>query len=321
MPLAFAAEPEWPVSAGFVLSASSARNSHEWEKVQSGVFSYEVRSALRGAADADHDGAVSYAELGAFLRNANRGIDNPALRPDFVVLPPKGAEGLPVPVLSWGGRVPVDADVAVGHAYVERANGERLLDFNAAAGFVARLFLPPERPLFVHTADGAGEVEVDEEAPKLSSLEVKASAMQPKGALSNAFEQLFTQPFSQETVSEYEQGWKPPDLSTLEVHEDLRWRRARLISGALAIGTGLISAGGFIAGWAYSSGGPALSGEARAQRNSAIGAANAVGVTSAVAFGVAAVVWLVSSVFADGDSAVAFVPGPGGGTLAFGARF
>ena len=37
-------------NTGFLLSTSSGRDSHEWERFQSGVFSHEVRSALRGGA-------------------------------------------------------------------------------------------------------------------------------------------------------------------------------------------------------------------------------------------------------------------------------
>src|SRR5262249_6446783 len=56
---------------GLLLSTSSARESHEWEGYQAGVFSHEVRSGLYGAADADGDGRVSYSEIAAFVSRAN----------------------------------------------------------------------------------------------------------------------------------------------------------------------------------------------------------------------------------------------------------
>ena len=43
---------------GFLLSTSSGRESHEWEGVQAGVFSHEVRSGLYGAADVETGAAV-----------------------------------------------------------------------------------------------------------------------------------------------------------------------------------------------------------------------------------------------------------------------
>jgi hypothetical protein len=75
-------------NTGFVLSTSSDRDSHEWERFGGGVFSHEVRSALLGAADVDRDGSISYAELGAFLTTASQAVTNPRFRPDFLVRPP-----------------------------------------------------------------------------------------------------------------------------------------------------------------------------------------------------------------------------------------
>src|SRR5262249_3697951 len=66
---------------GLLLSTSSARESHEWEGVQAGVFSHEVRSGLYGAADANHDGQVTYREIAAFVARANEAIPNERFRP------------------------------------------------------------------------------------------------------------------------------------------------------------------------------------------------------------------------------------------------
>lgn len=94
-----------PENTGFILSTSSGRDSHEWDRYQSGVFSYQVRSALRGAADADRDATISYAELGVFLQRANAAIANPRYRPDFAIRPP-GAHppDLQQTVLVWTGQ-------------------------------------------------------------------------------------------------------------------------------------------------------------------------------------------------------------------------
>src|SRR6202011_1444656 len=80
--------PELFPNVGFLLSSSAGTDSHEWDEFQGGVFSHEVLSALRGAADADSDGAVSYAELGAFVLKANAAVPNARFRPRFTVHPP-----------------------------------------------------------------------------------------------------------------------------------------------------------------------------------------------------------------------------------------
>jgi hypothetical protein len=92
--------PDELANVGFVLSSSSDRESHEWERYEAGVVSHELRSGLRGAADTDLDGSISYAELAAFLRQANRTIDIPRLRPDPWIAPP-GKKDWQQPVLSW----------------------------------------------------------------------------------------------------------------------------------------------------------------------------------------------------------------------------
>ena len=61
-------------NVGLLLSTSSARESHEWSGFESGVFSHEVRSGLYGAADADGDGRVSYAEIAAFPPKTAAGL-------------------------------------------------------------------------------------------------------------------------------------------------------------------------------------------------------------------------------------------------------
>jgi len=57
-------------NVGVFLSTSAEAEVFEWSELQSGVFSHTVRSGLMGAADANHDGRVSYEELAAFVATA-----------------------------------------------------------------------------------------------------------------------------------------------------------------------------------------------------------------------------------------------------------
>lgn len=66
---------------GVFVSTSAEAEVFEWSALQSGVFSHAVRSGLAGAADADHDGAISYNELRAFVDTATAEIKNSAFRP------------------------------------------------------------------------------------------------------------------------------------------------------------------------------------------------------------------------------------------------
>jgi hypothetical protein len=226
-------------NTGFVLSTSSDRDSHEWERFQSGVFSYQVRSALRGAADADLDGGVSYAELGAFLTAANRAIPNERFRPDFAVRPPGGARHLGVQVLSWpfAARSLV-IDRPSGRLYVESARGERLLDVHPAERQRLALVLPAERPQFVRTADGATEyLLAGAGAVRLSALRAQAASTASKGALNLAFEDLFAAPFGDRDVRAYQRGYRDDFIAVAAAAEPVPTRvRVRQIAGWTAIG-------------------------------------------------------------------------------------
>ena len=194
-------------SIGYILSTSSDRDSHEWEVFQGGIFSHEVRSAMRGAADVDRDGTVTYAELGAFLSVANRGIRNRRYRPDFVVRPPAALSDA---ILRW----PTDREALLldgdspGRLYVEGPEGDRLLDVNPARGQTLRVRLPEVRPLFVRWQDSDREVTITDRAPltRLSQLEARPPRVASKGAIHLAFGELFAIPFSASDVVAYREA-------------------------------------------------------------------------------------------------------------------
>lgn len=233
-------------NVGFVLSSSSDRESHEWERYEAGIVSHELRSGLRGAADADLDGRISYAELAAFLQQANRAIDIPRLRPDPFVVPP-GRRDWQRPVLSWPTQT-VSVRVrggATGHFYVENARGERLLDAHPSADQWLHLHLPGDRPLFIRNHDRPAEFEVAGSGPaEVSMLEPVASALRrAKGAEQLALQRLFAAPFGRATVLEYEQRLRlAPPLGEPAVGErPSPWLRplGYTALGAAAVGGGL----------------------------------------------------------------------------------
>jgi len=192
-------------NTGFVLSTSSDRDSHEWERFQGGVLSHELRSALRGAADTNLDRQISYAEIGAFLRSANESIPNPSFRPDFLVRAPAG--NLRQAVLGWSASHAVLSfrPGTWGHFYIETARGDRLLDAHPAATQALLLWLPDERPLFVRQNDGRAESVVNgARSVEVSALEPGEPALARRGALSLALDRLFEQPFGEGEVRRFE---------------------------------------------------------------------------------------------------------------------
>jgi hypothetical protein len=242
VPLVLEPEAVELANVGYILSTASDRESHEWDAIQGGILSHELRSALRGGADADLDGRVTYAELGAFLRTANEKIINPAFRPDFLIHPPGG--DLDGEVLSWDAKdAPITADLgAVGHVFVEDARGVRLLDAHPASAQTLHLHLPPERPLFICEQDGRREYALAS-SERVTSTALRrppeGEATRPKGASREALalKELFETAFDASDVELYVRE-EDAARSAEDASRD-HWRRnhlLRLATGGVALG-------------------------------------------------------------------------------------
>jgi hypothetical protein len=83
-------------NVGVFLSTSAEAEVFEWSELQSGIFSHAVRSGLAGAADANHDGYVSYDELRAFVDIATSRVKNPLYRPKVFARAPGGRGDAPI---------------------------------------------------------------------------------------------------------------------------------------------------------------------------------------------------------------------------------
>ena len=194
-------------NVGLLLSTSSARESHEWEGFQAGVFSHEVRSGLYGAADADGDGRVSYREIAAFVARANAAIPNEQLRPDVFARPPQAANAIVDLRRGLARRLTVGADVAQAHYLLEDERGNRLADFHKARGHAVSLLRPALAGiLYLRRVVDNQEFEVPM-APDVVTVDhmtptpVRASA---RGATHHAFSLIFSLPFDESSVVAYE---------------------------------------------------------------------------------------------------------------------
>jgi hypothetical protein len=192
---------------GMLLSTSSGRESHEWEAFQAGVFSHEVRSGLYGAADANHDGRVSYREIAAFVDRANAAIPNERFRPDVYARPPSGSDVLADVRLALRRRVEVPSQ---GHWILENDIGVRIADLNPSHGHAMQL-ARHNGVLFVRRLPEslAGEpleytVPTTVEVVSLAELEPTTPRVAIRGAAHVSFTRLFTLPFGPDTVRRYD---------------------------------------------------------------------------------------------------------------------
>ncbi|WP_395855874.1 caspase domain-containing protein [Cystobacter fuscus] len=130
-------------TVGVFLSTSAEAEVYEWSELQSGIFSHTVRSGLAGAADANRDGHISYAELSGFVELAAREVRNPLFRPRVFARGPGGDNrrallelgSAQAVLLEAGGGGPV-------RLTVRDADGGRWLDANVEAGSTVSLRLP-----------------------------------------------------------------------------------------------------------------------------------------------------------------------------------
>ncbi len=140
---------------GVLVSGSKEVDTHEWSALEAGVFSHEVRSALLGAADADGDGLIRYAEVAAFAAAANDGLVDPRARVEVFAHPPAVDLASPLMDLRRGRRryLEVPAELK-GRFHVEDARGARYADFHASGEEPVRLRLVGLSDYFVEH-DGA----------------------------------------------------------------------------------------------------------------------------------------------------------------------
>jgi hypothetical protein len=233
-----------PNNTGIFLSTSAAADSHEWEAFQGGVFSHEMRSALRGAADANGDGLVTYEEAAAFIWNANRDVPSRRYRPD-IFFRPAGSLGGNAPILAdlrraSGDHLVLDAG-ASARAFVEDGLGIRYLDLHVVGAHRMELLVPAERPLYVRWPGTGTEAEVPPGASiPFAVLSQRSSKVLVRGAEQVAFGRLFFQPFDEAALVAFRA--RPPDEDAAEpkVPRDWIWARRGLGLAGLAVG---ISAG------------------------------------------------------------------------------
>lgn len=237
-PLVDAKPSVLPQNTGFLLSTSAAVDSHEWEAFQGGVFSHEVRSAMRGAADLNLDGKITYEEAGAFIWSANRAVLNARYRPSVFSRPPVGSKAAEAVLMQVSTAKGDRLHVGIGnrdHLYVEDENGLRLADFRPSPKYKLVLVLPTHRPLFVRNADADQEVVLPVgDKILLAALSPQRVTVARRGAEHVAFHKLFASPFSAASIVAYRK--RPQEIARVEEKpSDLSWLRKSLGIGAAVL--------------------------------------------------------------------------------------
>jgi hypothetical protein len=274
---------------GVLLSTSSARESHEWERVQAGVFSHEVRSGLYGAADADGDGSVTYQEIAAFVQRANVAIPNERFRPDVYARPPAKTTALLDLKPGLGRRIDVEGGQAA-HYMVEDQNGVYLAQFHNESGERVHLVRPRGAGrVYLQRLPDAKEYVIEEEPDVVSTtgLALVEPRAQARGAAHESFSKMFELPFGRGNVSGF--VFRAPVEADSASEPDSRATSWRTVTGIGLLGLAGVGAavGGISLYSAHHKAGDAdagLSLQQVTERNEEIRTANVV---AGVSFGVA----------------------------------
>jgi len=285
---------------GLLLSTSSARESHEWDGFQAGVFSYEVRSGMYGAADADGDGLISYREIAAFVARANAPIPNERFRPDVYARPPRSGGALVDLRAALHRRIEIDGHLGA-HYLLEDERGVRILDFHNGSGQKVALVRPAAAgDLFLRRLDDNREYRVAADAADvvaIAGVAPEAPRALGRGAAHASFSLTFSLQFDEDVVRRFEQA--PPDGATdtaepapLAVrgwHRPAAWAAFGVGGAALATGVGFALSARAL----HDDASPLESQTSVVQRNSKISGRNAA---AAVFSGVAAVAVVTGAV-------------------------
>lgn len=185
-------------SVGVLAATTDNRETHEWSRIQAGIFSHQVRSALSGAADINLDGAVEYSEVAAFVDAANAGLAGSGKRLSAFAWPPARNRRAPLVELAHGqGLRQVVVDAALeGRLFVERASEERWVELNASDRGQVVLYLPVDTDFFLR--DGLRETPVPAGAESfwISKPPEQSYTVSSRGVVDQIFERrLFAVPF------------------------------------------------------------------------------------------------------------------------------
>jgi hypothetical protein len=177
-------------NVGAMIATSTAARAFEWDAIERGVFTHELLSGLRGAADVNADGRVDYDELYAFLAAANRDVSDPRARLTVIAHPPPLDRHASLFDLSTlrGGATLTGTPAPLGRVSVEDDRGNRILDVNTEADFRVTLHVP-DGHLYVHASSGEAQVDVAAGSTlDLGSLTFSAPRVTHRGALEGALE-------------------------------------------------------------------------------------------------------------------------------------
>ena len=237
-------------NVGAMLVSSRDAQAHEWDAVGHGVFTHQLLSALRGAADVNNDRLLEYSEVQAFISAANRSVTDARARASLVVRAPEVNRRAPLLDLS---AIPPSksawlAGVAGARGVVQVLDdyGRRLLTLHNAKDLTSSLLLPAGAVLYVIAQGSEAELTTQPgQVIRFADLKFLQARSRNRGSLASALERgMFKTPFGRS----YYEGFtdNSPELVPVSFEPERDHAPARpQASKAQASGSGLRLAAGY----------------------------------------------------------------------------
>ncbi len=187
-------------NVGAIIATSSGRAAHEWTRYERGVFTHELLSGMRGAADVNGDLRIEYSELNAFFGAANREIGDPKARLEVLTHPPRSqVRAALIDLRRFKNVAWIDGDAADawGHFFLEDGRGVRVADAHAERSARLRIAVPADAPLFVQRhGREAMIIPHAGETIRASDVRFSETSTRSRGAVAHELERgLFAAPF------------------------------------------------------------------------------------------------------------------------------
>jgi hypothetical protein len=248
--------------AGVLLASGRDKETHEWSRLEAGVFSHEVLSALAGAADVNDDGEIAYSEVAAFVAAANQAVRDPRSAIQLIAQAPLLDPQSPLMSRSWVKSASVLEGIprALGHFFIELENGVRWLDAHPEDGIRLCLLVPPGAAIWVRSSDLESAVSIAPgERHRFRDLSYSRSQTAARGAATDSLRRGF---FQTRFGRAFYQGWvqgrgeisvplSEPIGEVREPSDSGRgWRAALIVSGGAGVLGSVVF--GILAGKAWS---------------------------------------------------------------------
>jgi hypothetical protein len=253
-------------NVGAIMASASNTQAHEWDDYQTGVFTHELLSGLRGGADVNGDGRVEYSEIAAFLAAANREVSDPRARLTTLVAAPKLYPRVAI-VDTRGARAMARLQGRghdLGRFQIDDQRGNRLLDLRAEAGFIVDIIVPAGEPILLSNETGEATIVASADSPtNLEEVSLERGRIRPRSAVAESMRRgLFAAEFGPSYYGGFVDGsdtqMVPAELSPAGVQvaagHHLRTGHHQAAWSALAVGAASVAASSVfavLAGRAY----------------------------------------------------------------------